>query len=185
MRGHTLALYTFGIFAQPAQHPTNDSFQFLNDLVLTQIDRAIGLVGRSGYDSEEGTVPWGKQVYPKFYEEKGDGWCPSTLSLWVDLESAMAASYFGLHATALKRGREWFVKPQWPPYVTWWVGQDVVPDWAEAVQRHEYLHVHGVTPHAFTFKNAFDPLGHFISVNAAKMKDIAKQNASMSSIGHN
>ena len=31
----------------------------------------------------------------------GDGWTPATLSLWRDLESAMAFSYAGLHAEAV------------------------------------------------------------------------------------
>jgi Domain of unknown function (DUF3291) len=172
-----LALYTFGVFARSAEHPENDSFHFLNDLVLPQVDRAVGLIGRSGYDSEPSTKTWGRQVFPKFYNELGDGWSPSTLSLWIDLESAMAFSYFGLHATALKRGREWFVKPDWPPYVVWWAKENEVPDWTEAVRRHQYLHDNGPTEHAFTFTNSFDPEGVKLAVDQVKMKAIANLNS--------
>ncbi|GAN79068.1 hypothetical protein Aam_016_038 [Acidocella aminolytica 101 = DSM 11237] len=49
--------------------------------------------------------------YPKFYVDRGDGWSPVTLSLWRDLEAAFAFTYFGLHATALRRERVWFEKP--------------------------------------------------------------------------
>ncbi len=172
-----LALYNFGMFVKPAEDEANGSFQRLNDLILPQVDRAAGLVGRSGYDSEPGTVSWGTQVFPRFYHEKGDGWSPSTLSLWVDLESAMAFSYFGLHATAIKRGHEWFVKPEWPPYVLWWVEDAVTPEWKVAVLRHEYLHDHGASAHAFTFKNAFDPVGAPLTIDQSRMKAIAAENA--------
>lgn len=151
-----LALYTFGLFIKPAEHSDNDGFHELNDPILDLVDRAAGMVARSGYDNEPGPESWGKQVFPKFYVEQGDGWAPSTLSHWVDMESAMAFSYFGLHAQALKRGGEWFLKPQWPPYAAWWSDEDRIPDWQEAVERHQFLHDNGPTPTAFTFKNAFD-----------------------------
>ena len=174
-----LALYTFGVFARSSKQPENDDFHFLNDLVLPQVDRASGLIARSGYDGEAGPASWGTQVFPKFYEERGDGWSPSTLSLWVDAESAMAFSYSGLHAQALKRGREWFVKPQWPPYAVWWVAANIAPDWAEGVRRHQYLHDHGPTPEAFTFKQAFDGAGGAMTVDALKVKKIAQENAAI------
>jgi hypothetical protein len=172
-----LALYTFGVFAKSANDPANADFHFLNDQVLPEVDKAVGFIRRSGYDSEAGTTSWGTQVFPAFYKELGDGWSPSTLSLWTDMESAMAFSYFGLHATALKRGREWFMKPQWPPYAAWWVDQTETPDWTDAVRRHQYLHDHGPSPEAFSFKQAFDPAGRSTSVDQIKMKLIAEQNA--------
>ena len=174
-----LAVYNFGMFAKASLHPENDDFHFLNDLILPQVDKAAGLVGRSGYDGEPGPKSWGTQVYPRFYQEQGDGWAPSTLSLWLDLESAMAFSYFGLHASALKRGREWFVKPQWPPYVLWWVEDAETPEWKDAVVRHEYLNDHGPSAHAFTFKQAFDPAGNPLAVDHAKIKAVASQNAAI------
>jgi hypothetical protein len=172
-----LALYTFGVFTRSANDPANADFHFLNDKILPQVDKAAGLIRRSGYDSEPGPKSWGKQVFPHFYTELGDGWAPSTLSLWVDIESAMAFSYFGLHAVALKRGREWFTKPKWPPYAAWWVDADDTPEWSEAVTRHQHLHDHGPTTVAFNFKHAFGPKGESISINPTKIKLIASQNA--------
>jgi hypothetical protein len=46
----------------------------------------------------------------------------------------------------LRRRKEWFRKPQWPTYVAWWVSDDHVPTWAEAVERCEHLHDHGASP---------------------------------------
>ena len=150
------ALYTFGIFLQPSEHVDNDGFHARNDPILMAVERAAGFIARSGYADEPGPDCWGTQVYPRFYNERGDGWSPSTLSLWTDLASIKAFTYRGLHAEALAHGRQWFRKPEWPPYVIWWVDGAHVPDWSEAVARHEHLHDHGPTPTAFNLKSPFD-----------------------------
>ena len=172
-----LALYTFGVFALPSKEPENDAFHSLNDQILAQVDRAFGLVGRSGYDNEPGPKSWGVQVFPKFFVDNGDGWSPSTLSVWENIESAMAFSYFGLHAEALKRGTEWFERPKWPPYAAWWLLKDDLPDWAEGVRRHQHLHENGPTSIAFNFKKAFDPAGNLLAIDSAKVRLIASQNS--------
>ena len=43
-----VALYTFGQFLQPSEHPDNQGFHDRNDLNLAAVDRAAGLIGRSG-----------------------------------------------------------------------------------------------------------------------------------------
>ena len=156
---HHVALYTFGTFIEPADHPANHGFYERNDPILNAVERASGFVARSGYVDEPGPVPWGEEVYPRFYEERGDGWSPATLSLWRNLESPMAFAYFDLHAEALAHAREWFRRPQWPPYVLWWEESGRHPAWREAVERHQHLHDHGPTAHAFTFKRPFDASG--------------------------
>ncbi|MEP3276342.1 MAG: DUF3291 domain-containing protein [Stappiaceae bacterium] len=168
-----VALYTFGIFMRPSEDQANDDFHSLNDQILPLVDKAPGMVARSGYDFEPGPDSWGTQIFPKFYKEKGDGWSPSTLSLWVDMESAMAFSYFGLHALALKRGKEWMERPKWPPYILWWPAEGHRPDWTDAVARHQHMHDHGPSPRAFDFKNAFDLTGEPVDVDHGKVKAIA------------
>jgi hypothetical protein len=167
-----LALYTFGMFLEPSEHPVNDGFHKRNDPILLDIENAPGFLARSGYDGDPGPESWGEQVYPRFYQERGDGWSPSTLSLWRDMESMMAFCYFGLHAEALSHGQKWFQKPEWPPYVTWWIEHDHVPDWAEGVERHEYLHDHGPTSKAFSFKKSFDMEGLPATINRAQIKQM-------------
>ena len=154
--GHRLALYTFGVFAAPSEDPVNDGFHQRNDPILTAVEHAQGFIARSGYEDEPGSEPWGEQVYPSFYVERGDGWSPATLSLWIDLESAFAFSYSGLHGESLAHGREWMVKPEWPPYVLWWVEENHRPIWHEAVACHLLLHKKGPTSGAFNFKKPFD-----------------------------
>lgn len=169
IRTMALALYTFGQFIAPADDAANDGFRDLNDPIFARVDAARGLIARSGYASDPGPSPWGEEVYPRFYEDKGDGWSPATLSLWVDMESLFAFTYFGLHADALKRGREWFQHPQWPPLVMWWHQSDDVPRWADGVTRLEHLHDHGPTPQAFDFKHPFDAAGRATKLDKAKI----------------
>ncbi len=169
-----LALYTFGQFLKRADDPANQGFHDLNDPVLQMADQAPGLIARSGYASDPGPESWGEEVYPEFYVERGDGWSPATLSLWQDIEALFAFTYFGLHATALKRGREWFEHPTWPPLVTWWHTGTANPTWTEGVHRHKHLHVNGPTPFAFTFKRPFDAEANPIKLDNARLKQLRK-----------
>ena len=93
--------------------------------------------------------------------------------MWRDLESVFAFTYFGLHAEALAHGREWFQKPEWPPYVLWWMKAGDQPTWAEGVARHEYLHDHGPSAFAFNFKNSFNAEGKSFELDRARAKLIA------------
>ncbi len=94
-----------------------------------------------------------------------------TLSLWRDLESVFAFAYFGVHAEALSHGRDWFVKPEWPSYVAWWVADDHRPDWSEAKTRLEQLHDNGPSPQAFSFKSPFGPDGARIVIDRAAVRE--------------
>ena len=174
-QSHHLALYTFNVFRAPAEDPANDGFHELNDRILPIADQAPGLIARSGYEDEPGPPEWGKQVFPHFYIERGDGWSPSTLSLWETPEAAMAFAYHGLHAEALKRGREWHDEPQFPPYAVWWIEAGKRPDWTEAVARHLHLHQHGPTAYVFDFKHLFTPNGKPQATNPARLKSYLEQ----------
>jgi hypothetical protein len=149
-----LALYTFGQFAARSEDAVNQGFHDRNDPVLAEVDRAEGLIGRSGYAGEPGPESWGLQVFPKAWQDNGDGWAPSTLSLWQDLESVLAFTYGGLHREALAKGRDWFRKGDWPPLVLWWTTEQ--PDWAEGVRRYDLLCAEGASAQAFGFGQAYD-----------------------------
>ncbi|MCP5082920.1 MAG: DUF3291 domain-containing protein [Alphaproteobacteria bacterium] len=167
-----LALYTFGQFIEPADSTANDGFHARNDPILQMVDQAAGLVARSGYASDPGPEPWGQEVYPEFYTERGDGWSPATLSLWEDMESLFVFTYFGLHDEALKHGHEWFQKPHWPPLVLWWQGAETRPTWAQGVERHRHLHENGPAPFAFTFKHPFDKDGNATKLDKARVQNL-------------
>jgi uncharacterized protein DUF3291 len=80
------------------------------------------------------------------------------LSVWQSLEDLRRFVYEGLHAGALNRRTEWFEAARGPAYVLWWTPIGDRPDFAEAKRRLEHLSLHGPTPDAFTFGEAFDPL---------------------------
>ena len=167
-----IALYTFGQFIKRADDPANQGFHDLNDPVFATVDKAPGLIARSGYTSDEGPNSWGEEVYPEFYTERGDGWSPATLSLWQDLESPFAFTYFGLHATALRHGRDWFEPPRWPPLTLWWHQGAGPPTWAEGVGRQKHLHEHGATASAFTFKQPYDAVGQATRLDKAQITQL-------------
>ncbi|WP_417685639.1 DUF3291 domain-containing protein [Roseibium sp.] len=174
MTDFVLAAYTFGQFLNRAESPAIQSFFDIEPSVAAHLEASPGFIARSGYDSDPGPETWGKQVFPRFWTDNGDGFAPSTLSLWQDMESLAAATYHGPHGAAYKRGREWNIPAiDWPGYVIWWVPSSHKPNWAEAVERLEHLFDHGATPHAFTFKTAFDPDGIAAKLNSARVKSIA------------
>lgn len=171
-----LAIYNFGQFRLPSEDPSNDGFHARNDLNFATAEASAGFIARSGYPDEPGPESWGEHVYPRFYVERGDGWAPSTLSLWRDLPSLMAFAYAGILAEAMRNARAWFVEPEWPPYVLWWVDPDHRPDWAEGVARLENLHDRGPGPDAFGFKTAFGPDGRPASIDSDAVRRLVAGN---------
>ena len=83
-----------------------------------------------------------------------NGYDPATISLWDDLESVY--TYNGRHMEALKQRAEWFVKPEWPTYVAWWVEDGKTPTREDAARRLEHLHDRNSDPHAFDLKTPFN-----------------------------
>lgn len=63
------------------------------------------------------------------------------------------------HGEAFQKRRDWFLKPEWPTYVAWWVDDDHTPTCEEACQWQEYIHDHGPSAYAFNFKQPFDEKG--------------------------
>lgn len=156
---HYLAAYNFGVFKRPAEDTANAGWRARHDPLMTHVGNAPGFIARSGYEGDPGPDSWGKQIFPRFYEERGDGWSPATLSLWQNLESLFNFTYTGLHREAFSLGNTWFERGEWPPYVLWWVPVEHQPIWSEGVARFEHLHDHGPTSHAFHFKQPFDENG--------------------------
>ncbi len=172
-----LALYTFGLFMEEDDHPANDSFWELNDRIFAIVDRCKGLIARSGYEGEDGPESWGREVFPHFAREHGRETAPSTLSLWESIEAAMAFAYSGLHAEALRRGREWNIKPAWPPYAAWWWPHDAPPEWSDAVRLHKRLHDNGPSPEVLTFKSPFGPQGDGVTLDRGEIRRLSDLNS--------
>ncbi|NKB65817.1 MAG: DUF3291 domain-containing protein [Candidatus Latescibacteria bacterium] len=148
-----IAFYTFGILRQPYGHQQVQGFFDRVEAAWAQAEQAEGFIDR---DRGE----WGDRLSPRFYDEDKHAGAPATLSLWTDLESVSAFAYRAAHGEAFRKRRDWFVKPEWPTYVAWWVDDDHTPTREEACQRQEYLHDHGPSAHAFNFKQPFDEQGN-------------------------
>lgn len=171
-----LALFTFGIFIKPADDPANDEFHERNDPILAMLDAGVpGFIARSGYEDEDGPPEWGTYTLPHWYQEKGDGWSPATLSLWQDPEAVAAFTYAGLHGQAVRRGNIWFREGEWPPYAMWWVSPDHRPTWAEGVGRHKALFDHGPGPDVFDMKSVHGPDGAARPLDAGRIAALRGQ----------
>lgn len=131
-----------------------------------------GFLDRSIRDESTGEHKWGLQPIPTpFQDINHENRLPQTLSLWQDLESVFAFAYHGIHAEALNKRKEWFVKPEWPTYVAWWVEDDHIPSWEEAGQRYEIYYASGSSPEAFDFKRPFSPDGRPLQIDRQKVRE--------------
>ena len=174
---HHLAIYNFGVHVAPYGDPAVNGFALREPLNFEAAVRAVGYVGRSGYDGEPGPETWGVQIFPRYLEGSGRDSGPSSLSLWRDIECLMAFSYSGVHADALKHARCWNVPQQWPSLVLFWVQAGRQPEWAEAVRLFEHLADYGPSPAAFTFKQPYDPEGRSYVIDRTRVKAISAENA--------
>ena len=179
MSGYQLAVYTFNQFVAPYLSDKIEGFRKAEPGVFKTIENAQGFVARSGYDGEEGPESWGTQVFPDCWSNSnGDGWAPSTLSLWDSIEALMAATYKGPHGKTLPNGKDWHLQADHiPEFVLWWVKKGTTPNWVDAADRFHDLISRGPNPHAFTFKTAFDPYGRPLVPDFKMVKSIAQRNA--------
>lgn len=164
-----LAFMTFAILREPSGHPVVQGFFDVGGDVFATADAAEGFIDRCRYDGEAGNDPYGQFVTGRFVTPEFSGRVAQTLSLWTGPEAVFAYAYAGIHADALRRRREWFVKPAWPTYVAWWVADDRWPDWCDAHVRLEHLYDHGSTPFAFDFRTPFGVDGQPVILDRARV----------------
>ncbi|MET9486333.1 DUF3291 domain-containing protein [Nocardia sp. NPDC006630] len=79
------------------------------------------------------------------------------ISTWESRQALFDYVYRSTHMEFLRRRREWFVPLGKTATVLWWVPIGHTPSIEESIQRLEHLEAHGPTPHAFTFRSAFEP----------------------------
>jgi len=163
-----VAILTFGIFHRGVENTTlpafNDRATSIFD-VVEQVPGFVKLVADKNYRDEPASA---------FLTDPDTIGSSELLSLWTHLEPLYAFTYNGLHAEALNKRSQWFVKASWPAYTLWWVADHHVPDWHEAYERHEHLHQHGATAFAFDFKHPFDAAGQPIQVDRVLAKAMAQ-----------
>ncbi|MBC8280978.1 MAG: DUF3291 domain-containing protein [Chloroflexi bacterium] len=174
-----LALYTFGIFQQPRDHEQLKGFHDRNPFVYASAENSEGFSDRSGNSRKRNhadrNADWGiRDVSPRFLTTDAHRDTAATLSLWDDVESVYAFTYYGFHAEVLKKRDEWFVKGEWPAFVAWWIPDDETPTRAEGSTRLEHLHDNRPTAHAFDFKKPFDADGQPLTMDRDKIRHHAE-----------
>ena len=110
-------------------------------------DRSPGFVWRLQTEAGDAT-------YLRPYE---DDRILFNLSVWETIEQLKEYVYKTAHGEVMRHRRQWFEKFGGMYMALWWIKAGHIPSVAEAKLRLEYLHEHGETAHAFTFKRTFPP----------------------------
>jgi heme-degrading monooxygenase HmoA len=171
-----VAFMTLGVLKKPVGQAEVQGFIDRLASVYTAADGSTGFFERSVRDVKTWEHSWGPVVRPACAPaELPLEQLAMTLSLWESLEAVAAYSYSGLHAEALARREEWFLKGPWPSYVAWWVAGDHRPRWTEGTERLDHLHTQGSTPKAFSFREPFDAQGARAVLDRAKVARAKRQ----------
>ena len=180
-----LAFYTFAVLEEAFRHQHSRGFVDRITGVFESAEQASRFVGRADSARHEGQdAQWGDPLATlrlnarqrdarrdNSPEVSPDDHEAATLSLWDDLESVYAFAYYGRHAEALKKREDWFVKPEWPSFVAWWVENGQIPTWEDACSRLELLNDEGSTPHAFDFKTPLESAGTPWRMDRSKIQE--------------
>lgn len=80
------------------------------------------------------------------------------MSVWQHIDELYRFTYYSAHAEVYRKRTDWFSKLGKPHMALWWVPVDHRPTALEGKAKLEHLQTHGASPHAFTFKERFDPV---------------------------
>lgn len=167
-----LAFMSAGILKEDWDHPANQGFVDRIDANVETLDKSPGFIA-SDFSPD---LPWGEMSVPEVLDRpEFAGKHAVTLSIWQDLESVFAYTYHVSHSESLRRRHDWFIKGEWPSYAAWWVADDHIPTWQEAVKRFDQLHQQGPTSTAFNFKYPYDADGNPVIVN----REVVRQKAAV------
>lgn len=167
---HRLALLTFGILKGPRDDPHVQGFIERIDAVFATADAAPGFVTRVPRIFADGDNLWTPPQ--RFSDPTYQELIAATLSLWEDVESALAFSYRGSHAEALRGRADWFEKLDGPNHAAWWHEGDEHPAWSEAVARYDRLW-DGERPDTFLLQRPYDPGGTPYDVDRERVRSLA------------
>jgi hypothetical protein len=141
---HNLVHFNLAIAREPLDHPVMAGFVSQVEAINQLARHAPGFVWMSEGDADDAVRLFGE---PKAL---------LNATVWRSVDALKAFTYSGQHAVALKRRSEWFVPPQGPAYVLWWITITERPTFVEAKKRLALLSQNGPTPSAFSFKVVFE-----------------------------
>jgi hypothetical protein len=110
-------------------------------------DRSPGFVWRL-------QTPEGNATYLRPFE---DDRILINMSVWETVEALKHYVYHTAHAELLRQRQAWFEQFAGVYVALWWVPVGHLPGIDEAKKHLAYLHAHGPTEFAFTFKTVFPP----------------------------
>lgn len=79
------------------------------------------------------------------------------MSVWEDVDSLHTFVYKSNHTGIMRRRAEWAHRMDEAYMVLWWVPEGHIPSLEEAKAKLDLLRREGPTPHAFTFRDRFEP----------------------------
>lgn len=169
-----VAITTFAVLKAPYGNAEVQEFDDRTPDVFVEAEQADGFIERAkeiddktescNFNRDWGM--WGEFSVPDFYQYGRDDSTDqraSTISLWRDLESLKKFVFSGLHLEALKKRYQWFEKISYPNYAVWWIEDNHIPTWSEAVSRLDHLNKMGPTPYAFDFRCPYGSSGEKLS----------------------
>jgi len=142
-----LAQINVGRLRAPVDDPLVAEFMEALDEVNALADQSRGFRWR--LQTEDGNAT---AVRP--YEDES---ILINVSVWESVAALGDYVYRSDHTAFLRRRREWFERLEDVAVALWWVPAGHRPSVEEAVARLEHLRAHGPLPHAFTFRQPFDP----------------------------
>jgi hypothetical protein len=89
----------------------------------------------------------------------GDPMLIVNLSVWQNVDALRNFAFGQVHASVMRRRREWFESYPKSYLALWWIPEGHIPTAEEAKARLEHLDQHGDTEFAFTFRQIFSPIG--------------------------
>ena len=84
------------------------------------------------------------------------------MSVWENLDVLKDFVFRTAHTNVMRDRAKWFEKHLTPYMVLWWIPKEHLPTVEEAQERLAYLHQHGDSPYAFTFKVRYDADGRLV-----------------------
>ena len=163
-----VAFLTTGILHAPYGDPKVRGFEERIDAVFAGAERCTGFLGFPEPFGDETPIMFRTPEYAHRYA--------TTITTWQDLESVFAFAYNGVHAEALGKRKEWFVHPDLPGYVAWWIADHHEPSWTEIHARFDKLRKEGSSAEAFDFKQPFDSSGQPYAIDRETVKTLIAHN---------
>ena len=136
----------------PIDSPQIAEFVAQLDPINALAEQSTGFVWRLKDDSDNAT-----DINPF-----GDDFMIVNMSVWENLDVLKDFVFRTAHANVMRDRAKWFEKHLTPYMVLWWISKEHIPTVEEAQERLAYLHQHGDSPYAFTFKVRYDADGRLV-----------------------